>query len=103
MVRVTKADYVRFKALEEAAAKFAEKDYKDARSELAKWKATFHMLSDKGLYTEIRQTIATMDTGKPSYILREYELPDNDPDPVQEGEGTNGVGKDKEESQPHTQ
>ena len=86
MVRVTKEDYTRYKALEEAAAEFAEADYRDARSQLAKWKATFHMLSDKGLYTEIRETIATMDSGKPSYILKSYELPDNDPDPEEKPE-----------------
>lgn len=101
MVRVTKEDYTRFKALEEAAFAFAEMDYKQARSELAKWKSTFQMLSDEGLYREIRQTIATMDSGKPSYILRNYELPDNDPDPepAPNGDDDDAVGEAEKEKQ----
>jgi len=70
MVRVTKDDYVRLRALEQAAKEFAGMDYKETRSELAIWKATFEMLSDKGAYDGVLKMKAKLNTTKAKFIHR---------------------------------
>jgi len=74
MVRVTKSEYVRLKALEEAAKEFADADYRKVRSELGTWKATFEMLANGEVYDELQRMEARVKATKEKFLHRHIDL-----------------------------